>query len=941
MKKALFILYIVMLIFVSLLHSENFKILKPQTQAKNLKRESRPDEIIYEETFETDDNGWTHYDGTMPSSMWHLDDVQPHGDTGYSWWMGDPTIGDIGGYIDHLYVVLDTPLITVPEGGHLTFNLAYYVEDPAGTMDPWDGWDGCNVRISRDGIAWTPISGSPAYNCESLYSFGFEHGEGPGVPGWCGESEGWLDADFDLSVYAGQTVQIRFAFASDPAYCTQNQHDMFGMMVDNISLGEYSYDFDDNDEHGMTYTSVVPVGGDIWHRAEVADAPSQSYAMICQNDAGSYNTGMTNYLESPTITLPITGEIKADFMIKGSFDDEDNFPEVDYFGWEASPDNGETWYYMSNPCADPDGNNFVFSDVPNVWSSMIETYSLSGRLDGLGVYEGADAKFRIYFQTDNDDPDGIGIMIDDFKITSWVTGPCWHPENLQAVYNAPNVDLTWDPIEFGGGSGGWLNWDSGENIDGIGTDSSTILDAAARFPANDLIAYEGGIVTTIKFFPREEACDYTVKVWDTEGENILYSQYVPNTIIGEWNDITLETPLVLASGTEYWFGYTANTEGGYPLGHDEGPMVDTRGGYIRQNNGDWAQLTDFGLDYNWNIQAYVFRDGTESIATGNTRNREITDYNVYRSSFSGGPYELIGNTEATDEPYFTDSSPLYGAVNYYVATGIWDGLEGAYSNEAEVYVLADTETELFHDDGTAESGFNVGSANSMAVQFTTELDGREFGTLTHLRLFVESWNTGQIIVKVWNDNVGIPGEQIAQFVHSAMFLREGWNTIEFPNPPTIDSAYNFYIGFFEMAGLAAIGFDEDGFGHSFTYENGGEWEANTEGNIMIRAIFDTNVASGEEEVSPTKYVLSNYPNPFNPSTTISLNITDELAENAELTIYNLKGQKIRSYSHPELIEGAVVWNGDDELGNQVSSGIYFYKLKTTGHSKTKKMIMIK
>jgi hypothetical protein len=97
--------------------------------------------------------------------------------------------------------------------------------------------------------------------------------------------------------------------------------------------------------------------------------------------------------------------------------------------------------------------------------------------------------------------------------------------------------------------------------------------------------------------------------------------------------------------------------------------------------------------------------------------------------------------------------------------------------------------------------------------------------------------------------------------------------------------------------------------------------------------------------------VTNYPNPFNPSTTISFNLSNEQNEPVELNIYNMKGQKVKDLSpslcHPEFIEGrgeneySVVWNGKDQTGKPVSSGIYFYKLKSGKFEKTKKMLLMK
>jgi hypothetical protein len=94
-------------------------------------------------------------------------------------------------------------------------------------------------------------------------------------------------------------------------------------------------------------------------------------------------------------------------------------------------------------------------------------------------------------------------------------------------------------------------------------------------------------------------------------------------------------------------------------------------------------------------------------------------------------------------------------------------------------------------------------------------------------------------------------------------------------------------------------------------------------------------------------LLSNYPNPFNPSTTISF--SSEQIDQFELEIYNLKGQNIKNLSQnlchtePVKVRGtmSVVWDGTNDNNKPVSSGIYFYKLKTGKTEITKKMLLMK
>jgi len=105
-----------------------------------------------------------------------------------------------------------------------------------------------------------------------------------------------------------------------------------------------------------------------------------------------------------------------------------------------------------------------------------------------------------------------------------------------------------------------------------------------------------------------------------------------------------------------------------------------------------------------------------------------------------------------------------------------------------------------------------------------------------------------------------------------------------------------------------------------------------------------NLQADEYEIpEPADFNLSNYPNPFNPTTEIRFQVSDLRApESAVIEIYNLKGQRIREFrvaSSPTL--QLVRWNGTDHSGKPVSSGIYFYKLKVGNRELTRKMVLMK
>ena len=86
--------------------------------------------------------------------------------------------------------------------------------------------------------------------------------------------------------------------------------------------------------------------------------------------------------------------------------------------------------------------------------------------------------------------------------------------------------------------------------------------------------------------------------------------------------------------------------------------------------------------------------------------------------------------------------------------------------------------------------------------------------------------------------------------------------------------------------------------------------------------------------------LSNYPNPFNPTTTIQYNIPMNIKK-ADLVIFNIKGQKIKQFSDIRN-QTSIIWDGTDKFNKPVSTGLYLYRIITDENlSKTKKMILTK
>ena len=93
---------------------------------------------------------------------------------------------------------------------------------------------------------------------------------------------------------------------------------------------------------------------------------------------------------------------------------------------------------------------------------------------------------------------------------------------------------------------------------------------------------------------------------------------------------------------------------------------------------------------------------------------------------------------------------------------------------------------------------------------------------------------------------------------------------------------------------------------------------------------------------PTEYALDqNWPNPFNPATTLKYSLPK--AGEVTLNVFNILGQQVTTLVNGFQEAGTyeVIWNGTDDAGDNVASGIYFYRVKVNDFTQTKKMLMVK
>jgi len=127
---------------------------------------------------------------------------------------------------------------------------------------------------------------------------------------------------------------------------------------------------------------------------------------------------------------------------------------------------------------------------------------------------------------------------------------------------------------------------------------------------------------------------------------------------------------------------------------------------------------------------------------------------------------------------------------------------------------------------------------------------------------------------------------------------------------------------------------------SLTIDSNGDWWCVTDKGILSVVWGPAFVNQGND--LPRKFsILGNYPNPFNPSTTIEYSLPE--TGRVSLVIYTVSGQKVCELVSGILSAGkhSVVWDGRDQTGNAVSSGVYISRLAIKDKVTANRMLVVK
>jgi len=516
----------------------------------------------------------------------------------------------------------------------------------------------------------------------------------------------------------------------------------------------------------------------------------------------------------------------------------------------------------------------------------------------------------------------------ELAFTYYPAGFFYAPVALTATQNGTEVDLAWTAPATPDFE--TMAYCGEENNDAIGFGEPADFDIATRWTLPELLPYHGMYLSEVEFFAYEAECEYSVRVWTgANATNLIVDEVVVAPIIGEWNSFALPTPIQVDMTQELWFGLRCNTQGTHPAPVDMGPAVGGYGDMIKSGS-TWDSIFESSagsINGNWNIRG-------KAVYTVDPT-RDPSNYEVY-SSADGMTYTMLSETTET---MYTDAAPVEESFNYYQVKAIYNG-SASDPVEANVFVAPSSYLTLMYDDGTAEEGMSAGITNQMGVYF----EGPAGAAFRMVSFYVETVGTAPIIYRIYDNNgdEGMPGSQVLQATIAPANLVQGWNSVLlYVGQDVADGDGNFFVCILETANASSLGKDTSDSGHSFIKEGAAMWTPITDGNLMIRATVDSST-DNDGTVAPVRvFSLNNYPNPFNPVTTISFNIPND--GKTSLKVYNVRGQMVKELVNADMKAGnhTIVWNGKDKNGKSAASGIYMYRLTNNDKKLNSKMLLAK
>jgi hypothetical protein len=530
-------------------------------------------------------------------------------------------------------------------------------------------------------------------------------------------------------------------------------------------------------------------------------------------------------------------------------------------------------------------------------------------------------KFSTRYDGDDDGGVGTGFFMDDFIVYKESSGNFPPPANLSAEAGDEEAMLMWQDMNLSG----TFDYDFTNNtpLGGITMNGESTSYAGEKYD----IAGESTVESIEIFNINAANASVTIAGFSRQGSlyssDPLYTMQVDLPLANDWNTIDL-------SGMGWTF------TNGFILAHtfdnvvsaalDETAIPSTNSMILFQG-GSWDTWANSAAG-----SGGAVGDGEWGIKSTITQSGAGVTYNVQRDG--------VQVASGVETYMYTDTGLINNSVYTYTVSATYpDGTESDPSESVEVTPQAQTVHQESWDDGTAEVEWNPdGSGQLAAVRFSAHDAGEQL-----IRFhWYQVGDGGAFYVKVWEDDNGMPGSEVLSLVQVAGNT-DGWNVRDLV-AENLDVTCDFWIGMKRFSSSMPIGIDTSSdSGNSMNSDDGTAWNA-VGGNIMFMVDIDAGEEGGEpcvlsntDDMIPSVFEVSNaYPNPFNPSTTIDINIPELGLLN--VGVYNLKGQLMSTLINEDVYPGSysLAWDASN-----LTSGLYIFSVSYGDKTYNQKVTLVK
>ena len=411
------------------------------------------------------------------------------------------------------------------------------------------------------------------------------------------------------------------------------------------------------------------------------------------------------------------------------------------------------------------------------------------------------------------------------------------------------------------------------------------------------------IVTITPYFPSEDTLLYT----DNNISNIIFSQSNSTATYEFVSNIPVNEYPVFLSKIKY------SNNAGYKL------TKGVRSISIQINDGKGLSDANYKV-----IELDILNSPPSAISFADTL-LEDSDIN----------FSLQGNDIDPDQLTFSiTKKPAKGQISGVLPNLIYTPDENYFGSDILYYLSNDGE---FSSD-TASINFAILPVNDPPSDFSlkTPLDSNRV-IITKLNVDLEEINFD------WHQSQDIDNNELS-YLFSGEFKMidiEGNNIIH--NIDTLTSVNTLSLSYRNILDILDIYPSARGsIQWKVDVSDGQDTIQNNEIRTLIIEGQYAALSIDDVVSTPKNFMLhDNYPNPFNPTTQIRFDLPE--ASRVDLVIYNMLGQKIKSFNIQRVSAGyhSVTWNATNDFGAPVSAGIYLYQLQADGFIMTKKMILLK